>query len=312
MLSMNLPHQSRRFSLILTLIFSALSFGNPLHARTWTSTDGKKLEAEFVSASDTEVTLKRDTDGQEFTLPLTRLSADDRTFIKEQAAAEPAEPAGELDDADKVAIEGDYAKLITGDWELAEYKKLPYAFYGGAGLDGAKKYPLVVVLHGKSKNDENGKQTGLAKSFIGAENYAERPCLVLSPLCYQPFGDTGGGWDDAPGDQTLDLIKKLSKGLSIIDTDRIYVVGYSMGGFGTWHFLKTEPRMFAAGIPIAGYSSGVSKLRSMPIWAFHGAKDEVVKVDGAQAVADELKRSKVFKYSKRLIIDPVDLGDVFC
>ena len=75
--------------------------------------------------------------------------------------------------------------------------------------------------------------------------------------------------------------------LPVVDVDRIYVIGYSMGGFGTWHFLKSEPRLFAAGVPIAGYSSGVGKLRSMPIWAFHGAKDSVVKVDGARRCADE-------------------------
>ena len=295
---MNLSHRPHRFALILTLIFSSLPFGLSLQARTWTAKDGRTLEAEFVSATDTDVTLKRGNDGVEFTLPLMRLSAADQAFVKEQATAKPAEPAEKMDDADKKPIEGDFAKLVTGKWELAEYKKLPYAFYGGADLDGAKKYPLVVVLHGKSSNNENGKQTGLAKSFISDDNYAKRPCLVLSPLCYQPHGNTGGGWDDAPGDETLDLIKELSKDLPIVDTDRIYVVGYSMGGFGTWHFLKTEPKVFAAGIPIAGYSRGVGKLRSMPIWAFHGAKDEVVKVDGARAVAEELKRSKVFKYTE--------------
>ena len=168
----------------------------------------------------------------------------------------------------------------------------------GKDLDGAKKYPLVVVLHGKSDNNENGKQIGFAKKFADKKNYAERPCLILSPLCYQPHGGTGGGWNDAPGTETIDLIEKLVKKLPVVDPDRIYVVGYSMGGFGTWHFLKSEPKLFAAGVPIAGYSSNVSKLRSMPIWAFHGAEDKVVKVDGARRVAEELKRSKVFKYTE--------------
>ena len=88
------------------------------------------------------------------------------------------------------------------------------------------------------------------------------------------------------------------KKLPIVDEDRIYVIGYSMGGFGTWHFLKSEPRLFAAGVPIAGYSHNVGKMRSMPIWAFHGAEDKVVKVDGARRCAEELKRSKVFKYTE--------------
>ncbi len=213
-------------------------------------------------------------------------------FVREKTTTAPAalgEPA---------PIEGEYAHLITGEWELAEHKKLPYAFYGGKDLDGSKKYPLIISLHGKSDNNENGKQIGFAKKFAAEANYAQRPCLILAPLCYQPFGGTGGGWDDAPGTEALDLVEKLVKKLPAVDPDRVYVIGYSMGGFGTWHFLKSEPRLFAAGIPIAGYSSGVGKLRSMPIWSFHGAKDEVVKVEGARACADELKRSKVFKYTE--------------
>jgi predicted peptidase len=44
-------------------------------------------------------------------------------------------------------------------------------------------------------------------------------------------------------------------------------------------FLREETKLFAAGVPIAGYGNNVGKLRSMPIWSFHGAKDNVVKVD---------------------------------
>jgi predicted peptidase len=277
----------------LALALAAFGLLATTQARTWTSSDGKKLEADFVSVSEKGVVLKRSSDGRTFTLPLARLSEEDQGFVKEQSAPAPADEPGE-----PAAIEGDYAHLITGDWVLAEHKKLPYAFYGGKNLEGSKKYPLVVSLHGKSSNDENGKQLGQARAFVKEANYSQRPCLVLAPLCYQPHGATGGGWDDAPGDETLDLIKKLVKGLPVVDPDRVYVIGYSMGGFGTWHFLKTETKLFAAGVPIAGYGHGVGKLRSMPIWSFHGAKDTVVKVGGAQNCAEELKRSKVFKYTE--------------
>ncbi|MDB4354001.1 prolyl oligopeptidase family serine peptidase [Akkermansiaceae bacterium] len=258
-------------------------------ARTWTSTDGKPLEAAFVSATATEVTLKRDKDGRIFTLPLNRLIEADRTFIKEEAKPEEPEPT---------ELEGEYAHLIKGDWVLAEHGKLPYAFYGGGEINGSSKVPLVISLHGKSNNDENGKQIGFAKKFAQDGNYKERPCLILAPLCYQPHGATGGGWDDAPGEETLSLVKDLLKKLPIIDEKRVYVLGYSMGGFGTWHFLKEEPKIFAAGVPIAGGANGVGKLRSMPIWSFHGAKDDVVGPASARSCADELKRSKVFKYTE--------------
>lgn len=273
---------------LFTCLLAAI-FTPSIQARTWTSTDGKTLEAEFISATGLEVTIKRDSDGRTFTMPISRLSEADQAFIREEATAKPAEPK---------PIEGEYAGLITGDWELAEHKNLPFAFYGGKDLDGSVKYPLVVSLHGKSNNNENGKQIGFARKFASDANYSKRPCLILAPLCYQPHGGTGGGWSAAPGSETIDLVKNLVKKLPLVDPDRIYVIGYSMGGFGTWHFLKSESRLFAAGIPIAGYSNDVGKLRSMPIWAFHGAKDKTVGVDGARRCAEELKRSKCFKYTE--------------
>lgn len=71
-----------------------------------------------------------------------------------------------------------------------------------------------------------------------------------------------------------------------------------MGGFGTWHFLKEEPKIFAAEVLVAGGTSGAGKLRSMPIWLFHGADDKVVSPASARNYAEELKRSKVFKYTE--------------
>ena len=89
------------------------------------------------------------------------------------------------------------------------------------------------------------------------------------------------------------------KKLPVVDPDRVYVIGYSMGGFGTWHFLKEEPRLFAAGIPIAGgiraASASCARCRSGPSTA---RRTRSSTVDGARACAEELKRSKVFKYTE--------------
>ena len=274
--------------------FLALLIGLAVHAhaRTWTSSDGRTLDAEFVSATATEVTLRRARDGKTFTLELSRLCEADREFAAAQSAQPPQPPAN------RTPVAGEYAKLITGSWQLAQHGNLPYAFFGPTNLDGSQKLPLVVVLHYRSSNNENGKQTGMAGPFVKPDAQEKHPCLVLSPLCYQPYGGTGAGWAGPPGDETLDLIKKLVKKLPAVDADRIYVVGHSLGGFGTWRFLKDEPKLFAAGIPIAGGASDVGRLKSIPIWAFHGAKDNTVSVDSDRRCAEELKHSKVFHYTE--------------
>ena len=183
----------------------------PLHAREWVSADGRKIQADFVSATATDVKVKMA--GKDLSIPLSRLSAADQAWVKEQAT----KPAG----AGK-PVEGPYAPLITGDWALSKFKDLPFALYGAKELDAAKKYPLILSLHGKSPNDENGKQVGgWTKTFTTAAHYAKNPCIVVAPLCYQPFGITGSGWSDKPGTEALALVKELMKSLPI-DKDRVY------------------------------------------------------------------------------------------
>jgi predicted peptidase len=271
-----------------------------IHGREWTSSDGRKLEADFVSAVGGTVTLKRTTDGVTFTLPLFKLSAQDQEWIKTASTTgtKPGvapTPAAPKSSAPAKAIEGPYASLITGDWALSEHDGLPFALYAAKELDASKKYPLLLTLHGKSQNNDNGKQVGgWMKSFAKPENYAERPCIIVAPLCYQPFGGTGGGWSDKPGPQAIALVKKLIKSLPI-DEKRIYIMGHSMGGFGTTHLMGLEPRLFTAGIPVAGCTSDAVR---RPVWIFHAADDDVVDVRCSRDLAKALERSKVCKYTE--------------
>lgn len=272
------------------ILFSLLLLATlPAAAREWTSTDGRKIQGDFVSAAGANVTVKMA--GRDVLIPLSRLSAADQAWVKEQAAmpATPGKP-----------VEGPYASLITGEWALSKFKDLPFALYGAKELDASKKYPLVIALHGKSPNDENGKQVGgWMKTFTTEAHYAKDPCIVLAPLCYQPFGFTGSGWGDKPGTEAIALIKELLKSLPI-DKERVYCVGYSMGGFGTCHLINSEPRLFAAGVAVAGCSGPetAGTFKKVPLWLFHAADDANVKVDCSRALAAELKRDKECKYTE--------------
>jgi predicted peptidase len=261
----------------------------PLNAREWVSADGRKIQADFVSATATEVKVKMA--GKDLSIPLSRLSAADQAWVKEQAG-KPAAAAK--------PVAGEFASLITGEWALSKFKNLPFALYGAKELDATKKYPLILVLHGKSPNDENGKQVGgWTKSFTTEAHYAKNPCIVLAPLCYQPFGITGAGWSDKPGTEAVALVKELLKSLPI-DKDRVYCVGYSMGGFGTCHLINAEPRLFAAGVAVAGCTGPetADTFKKVPLWLFHAADDANVKVDCSRALADALKRDKDCKYTE--------------
>lgn len=272
----------------------------PAASREWTSTNGQKLEADFLSATPETVIVRRAADRREVSLPLARLSEGDREWVRSQQGKVPKTAAPAAASAATTAWNGPYAPLATGDWALSKFKNLPFALRAPKDLKAGQVLPLVVLLHGKSSNDENGKQVAdWMNSFAKPERQAKRPCVLLAPLCYQPHGGTGGGWSDVPGQETVALIKDLLKSLPL-DKERIYVAGHSMGGFGTCHLLTSEPRLFAAGIPIAGCSGAgaAGTLKRMPIWVFHAADDDVVKVEGARALDKALNRSKTFKYTE--------------
>ncbi|RLD79019.1 MAG: phospholipase, partial [Bacteroidetes bacterium] len=90
---------------------------------------------------------------------------------------------------------------------------------------------------------------------------------------------------------TMDFIDSLVKKYSI-DENRIYITGLSMGGFGTWDAIARYPDKFAAAVPICGGGDeNTAKLIvDIPIWAFHGADDRVVKVERSRNMINAIKK----------------------
>jgi len=235
------------------------------------------MEAEFVSATADSVTLRKDRDQKLVTLKREQLSAADWNHIRKLQGLPPAEKP-----------RPEYAALITGIWEHGNFEsRLPYRIYGGRTIRPDKKYPLVVYLHGVHlRGDDNRKHlTGEAKSFAAERNYTKRPCFVIAPQCPK-----GKSWSKATNQDVVALVKEASEHLPV-DPKRIYLTGYSMGGFGTWDILAKEPGLFAAAVPIAGggdpAKAGVFK--HVPIWAFHGEKDFIVPVRTTRKMVEALK-----------------------
>ncbi len=265
-----------------------------LSARTWTSADGRTLEADFLSVSGEQVTLRRASDRKTFTLKLATLSEADQSFVAEQAAA-PGLPSGE-----KIPVEAKakFAGKVTGDWEKMEFGSLQFRFYGGADLNGAETYPLVIFLHGKgSGGTDNEKQLGSGpKSFAKPENYAERPCFILAPQC----PDDSKGWNGGIQDDLFKLIDEAMDSLPI-DKKRIYITGLSMGGYGTWAALGRDADLFAAAIPVCGGGNpgNARAMKKVAIWNFHGDADPTVPVEQSRSMVEALERAHAnIKYTE--------------
>lgn len=148
--------------------------------------------------------------------------------------------------------------------------------------DTTKQWPVVIFLHGAGEtgNDiEKVRGFGLSPLIEAGKKF---PFIVISPQTKTP------GWksEDVRDLLVNDLFVKLR-----IDPDRVYLTGLSMGGAGTWSTAMNYPELFAAVIPICGWGNegGISRLRNMPIWCFHGDMDEVIPVERSTVLINALK-----------------------
>lgn len=146
------------------------------------------------------------------------------------------------------------------------------------------KWPLILFLHGAG---ELGNKLELVKKH-GIPKIVERrpdfPFVVLSPQC----PDETTWWDHH---RTLKLLLDEIVAKYAIGRHRIYLTGLSMGGYGTWSLAMTYPKLFAAIAPICGggFPEFACLLKDVPIWAFHGAEDRVVKLEASQRIVDALR-----------------------
>ena len=138
--------------------------------------------------------------------------------------------------------------------------------------DKEKEYPFVLFLHGAGErgSDLNKvKKHGPPKIIESKKDF---PCIVVSPQC--PAGES---WTAFKLNALIeDIVEKYR-----IDEERIYLTGLSMGGYGSWDLASNYPHWFAAIAPICGGGDvrRVRSIKDIPVWAFHGMKDNVVPVE---------------------------------
>ncbi len=176
---------------------------------------------------------------------------------------------------------GEFAASITS------HVQMQYLLFTPEGYEQAegKIWPLIVYLHGGSRRGENIER--LREPGYGLPAMVEKnksfPFIVLSPLC--PEGEY---WTDT--EAVIALLDEVMNKYAV-DASRVYLTGHSMGGFGTWYLAYKHPEKFAAIAPMSApmvITRWASRLKEMPIWAFHGEKDELVPVSDTQDLVHAL------------------------
>jgi predicted peptidase len=175
---------------------------------------------------------------------------------------------------------------VNERFEIHYQLHLPEGYDAKAG----KKWPTILFLHGAGeRGDDIEKVTVHGPPMIVTGN-PEFPFIVISPQC--PAGER---WQP---EQLIALLDRVSK-KHAVDHKRVYLTGLSMGGYGSWELGIKHPERFAAIAPICGGGTTIDirlarrvdnhPLKSLPIWAFHGAKDSVVPLSESEQIVDAFK-----------------------
>lgn len=178
---------------------------------------------------------------------------------------------------------------------------LPYRLLKPVNPKALERFPLIIFLHGSGErgSDNEAQLKHIRNLVVDQRNRGKYPCYVLAPQC--PKGqlwaehNKDGSVKAQPTKPTqllMELIDKISKEYPI-DEARIYITGVSMGGYGTWDLLARYPQKFAAGVPVCGGGDErtASKLKQIPIWAFHGALDDVVSARQSQTMIEAIRKA---------------------
>jgi len=188
---------------------------------------------------------------------------------------------------------------------------LPLRILYPKDFDKTKKYPLVLFLHGRgeSGNDNEKQLIHGSEMFLDPNFRSNTQAVVVFPQCgsdsywanvkintsdkgKRNFNFQKTGKPTTAMKLLLAYIEELED-LPYLDDSRFYVGGLSMGGMGTYELLRREPKTFAAAFAICG-GDNVANVRKyankLPLWLFHGLKDDVVLSEYTINIANELKR----------------------
>ena len=160
---------------------------------------------------------------------------------------------------------------------------LKYLLYLPEGYDDDKdkQWPLVLFLHGAGESGDNLQKVTVHGPPALVKSGKDFPFILVSPQ------SPGRGWNPDTLNGLLDDVSDHYR----VDPNRVYLTGLSMGGYGTWSLAAAHPDRFAAIAPICGGGNpdDAQKLKDIPIWVFHGAKDNTVPLGRSTAMVEALK-----------------------
>ncbi|MCJ8014544.1 prolyl oligopeptidase family serine peptidase [Paenibacillus sp. KQZ6P-2] len=170
--------------------------------------------------------------------------------------------------------------------EITKKVVLDYLLHVPEGYDqnSDHKWPVILFLHGSG---ERGSDVGLVKVH-GVPHIVDHdpafPFIAISPQCPED-----SDWH-AEKEAVMAVLDEVMEAYHT-DPARVYLTGLSMGGYGTWLLAAEHPSRFAAAVPVCGGGNPkkADTLKETPIWAFHGAKDDIVPLSQSEVMVEAVQ-----------------------
>ena len=165
--------------------------------------------------------------------------------------------------------------------ELLRYKEIDYTIRQPENFDQNKQYPLVIYLHGAGGRGRDVNVI-LNHDFYEKTEVFCKDAITAIPQCY------ANTW--------FDMFEQLKEficaqiDLPYVEKARVYRIGASMGGYGTWQMGMSIPEKIAAIVPICGGGMywNAERLKHTGVWAFHGDIDATVSCEESKKMVAKI------------------------
>ena len=183
------------------------------------------------------------------------------------------------------------------------YSQADYAFWLHLPADSILKAkpPVLIFLHGKSLSGTDLTRVKRYGVISEIEKGRKIPAVVVA-------AQTSNGWDPV---KVMSVLTFVNKNFDV-DTNRVYVVGMSMGGYGTLNFAGKYPEQVAAAVALCGGGNikDGCNLATVPIWIQHGTLDEAVPISESEKIVRAIKNCNGGENLKYTALKGADHGDL--
>lgn len=167
--------------------------------------------------------------------------------------------------------------------QTAAGESVQYTLRIPAQYNGQTQLPLILGLHFGGQATSFYGRTFL--HLIPVPGLGDLPAFFVAPTTYT------GDWTTPEGETVVWTALQAVEQALPVDTSRRVVMGYSLGGIGTWHFATAFRDRFMAAIPIAGAPrrANPEAARDLPLYVIHSQADRILPIEDDEAAVKRLR-----------------------